>query len=196
MGPACRKLDLHCWQATTAARWGILEKLIVNPMWRTSSCGRLFDAVSSICGLTQDNSYEGEAAMLLEAAADNSRDGAYDIDLDTTVTPWIVDSRPMLSQIACEIAAGRSVGTVSRLFHDSLAQMVETVCCNLRKLTDIQRVCLSGGTFQNVTLLQATVSRLRREGFEVSMHARVPANDGGLSLGQAVIAAAASEGAL
>jgi hydrogenase maturation protein HypF len=68
--------------------------------------------------------------------------------------------------------------------------MIVSVCERIRALTDIRKVCLSGGTFQNMTLLHSTITRLRGEGFEVYIHSQVPANDGGLSLGQAVIAAA------
>jgi hydrogenase maturation protein HypF len=189
MGPECRNLDLPCWDAATAAQWGVLEKLIAKPTIRTSSCGRLFDAVSSICGISQESSYEGESAMLLEAAAHAESDGVYEVGLETASNPWILDMRPMVSQIAREIAEGRSPGAVSGRFHESLSQTIQLVCGRIRTLTDIRKVCLSGGTFQNMTLLKSTVTRLRRDGFEVFIHSQVPANDGGLSLGQAVVAA-------
>jgi len=190
MGPGCRNLDLPCWKAARPAKWGVLEKLIAKPGIFTSSCGRLFDAVSSICGVSQESSYEGESAMLLEAAALAEGDGVYEVGLETASDPWILDMRPMVLQIAREISQGRSPGAVSRAFHESLSQAIEFVCGRIRTLTGIRRVCLSGGTFQNMTLLKSTVTRLRRDGFEVHIHSQVPANDGGLSLGQAVIAAA------
>lgn len=190
MGPACRDLDLPCWGAATPTQWGVLEKLIAKPGIRTSSCGRLFDAISSICGVSQDSSYEGESAMLLEAAAHTEGDDFYEIALDRASTPWVLDMRPMVSQIAREIAEGCSPGAVSRTFHESLAQTIQSVCGSIRTATEVRKVCLSGGTFQNMTLLKSTIMRLRRDGFEVYIHSQTPANDGGLSLGQAVIAAA------
>jgi hydrogenase maturation protein HypF len=168
----------------------VIEKLITKPGVRTSSCGRLFDAVSSICGISQDNSYEGESAMLLEAAADAHREGSYEIPIELGMSPWILDTRPMIAAIAWEITTGARPGAVSRRFHDSLAQAIQAVCAKLRAATGIEKVCLSGGTFQNVTLLRGTVALLRSEGFEVYIHSQVPANDGGISLGQAAIAAA------
>ena len=128
--------------------------------------------------------------MLLEAAAHAESDGVYEVGLEMASAPWILDMRPMVSQIAREITQGRSPGAVSGTFHESLAQAIQSVCGRIRALTDIRNVCLSGGTFQNMTLLKSTVARLRRDGFEVYIHSQVPANDGGLSLGQAVIAAA------
>ena len=190
MGAECRNLWICRAGGRLRLAVGSAREIIAKPGIRTSSCGRLFDAVSSICGVSQETSYEGESAMLLEAAADTESDGFYEIGFDTASSPWVLDTRPLISQIARSIVEGRSPGAVSRTFHESLAHTIALVCGRIRALTDIRKVCLSGGTFQNMTLLQSTVMRLRREGFEVYMHAQVPANDGGLSLGQAVIAAA------
>ena len=126
LGPEYRKLDLPCWKAATHAQWGVLEKLILKPGLHTSSCGRLFDAVSSICGISQESSYEGESAMLLEAAAHSESDGLYEVGLDAGSNPWIVDTRPMVLEIAREIVEGRSPGAVSRTFHESLSRMIQT----------------------------------------------------------------------
>jgi hydrogenase maturation protein HypF len=128
--------------------------------------------------------------MLLEAAAADSGYESYTLALDTEAVPWVVDTRAMVAQIAHEIARGRSPKTVSRCFHNSVALMIESVCSKLRERSGVNSVCLSGGTFQNFTLLKGTLALLRQSGFQVFLHSQVPSNDGGLSLGQAVIAAA------
>jgi len=187
IGPEFRRLDLPC----PIPSWNLIEQMIRKPALRTSSCGRLFDAVSAICGISLESSYEGESAMLLEAAAaETNATEAYIIDLDTQTVPWTIDTRPMIRQIAEQIASGRSPQAVARCFHNSIALMIETVCGKLRERNGVDNVCLSGGTFQNFTLLSSTAALLRRGGFQVYLHSQVPPNDGGISLGQAVIGAA------
>lgn len=190
LGPDYRKLDLPCWNAATPATWKLMEQMLKRPALLTSSCGRLFDAVASICGISQESSYEGESAMLLESAgAHFTSDQTYSLELQAERLPWIIDTRKMLVEIASDVAAGRSPQLVSRCFHNSVARMIEVVCNRLRERNGLDNVCLSGGTFQNLTLLARAVELLRRGGFQVFLHAKVPPNDGGLSLGQAVIAA-------
>ncbi len=194
LGPDCRMLgcqtlDLPCWQAAPPATWNILEHLIQRPALRTSSCGRLFDAVSSLCGISQANSYEGESAMLLEEAATATTDETYPLPIVADQFPWTIDTRPMISRIAREIASGGSTAMVSHCFHSSIALMIERTCSRIRETNSVDKVCLSGGAFQNFTLLAEASERLRRSGFQVFLHSKVPPNDGGLSLGQAVIAA-------
>ena len=194
LGPDFRRVDLPCWSMASPSTWKLVERLLDRPAILTSSCGRLFDAVSAICGICQESSYEGESAMLLEAAAQAcprsfSLD-TYPIPLDTQTDPWIIDTRPMLRQIAAEVSSGRSPRMVSRCFHDSVAYIIEALCSKLREGNGVDKVCLSGGAFQNGTLLSATAPLLRRSGFQLFLHSQVPPNDGGLSLGQAVIAAA------
>jgi hydrogenase maturation protein HypF len=190
LGPEYRRLDLPCWQATSTSNWALIDRLIAKPAIRTSSCGRLFDAVSAVCGISFESGYEGESAMLLEAAAHRRSDLTYEFDLNLEAAPWTIETRPVLAQIARDISSGRSAGAVSRAFHDSVARMIQFVCRKLREKTGLDKVCLSGGTFQNVTLLEASAGLLRAGGFQVFLHSQVPPNDGGLSLGQAVIAAA------
>jgi hydrogenase maturation protein HypF len=194
LGQDYRRLDLPCWAAASSSTWKLIDKLIVRPTISTSSCGRLFDAVSAICGISLESAYEGESAMLLEAAADPESSGTYEFDLKIETTPWTIETRPVLTQIAREISSGRSPAVVSRRFHDSVARMIESVCGKLRERTGVNRVCLSGGTFQNLTLLKSSAALLRASGFQVFLHSQVPPNDGGLSLGQAVIAAANRKG--
>lgn len=193
LGPDYRRLDLPCWSAASEGTWKIIDQLIARPGIRTSSCGRLFDAVSAICGISTESNYEGESAMLLEAATDTASNGTYDLGLNTEATPWTIETQALVQRIAREIASGCSRGLVARRFHDSIAATIETVCRGIRERTGIEKVCLSGGTFQNLTLLKASLDRLRAGGFEVFLHSRVPPNDGGISLGQAAIAAASLE---
>ena len=144
------------------------------------SCGRLFDAVASILGLRHQASYEGQAAMELEGIAADTTD-AYPFDFDGDVIDFRQTLRALVNDVAHpHQAAGR--------FHRTLAQATAETCRRLRTTTGLNRVCLSGGTFQNVRLLRLTLEALRHHGFVTYTHAFVPANDGGLCLGQAVIA--------
>lgn len=189
LGPECRNLDLPCWQAAPQPTWKVLDRLLENPALRTSSCGRLFDAIASLCGISQENSYEGEAAMLLEEVAVPSDDEHYSLPVLEEQFPWTIDTRPTIARVAREISGGKAANAVAHCFHRSVARMIERTCDRIRESNSVDKVCLSGGTFQNFTLLTETCKELRRGGFEVLLHSKVPPNDGGVSLGQAVIAA-------
>ena len=152
----------------------------------TSSCGRLFDAVASILGLRHHTTYEGQAAIELEAAA-SSASGTYPFQLTGDLT-FQADLRPSIAAIAREFSSGAPVPEISARFHRTMALVVRDGCARIREMDGLSRVCLSGGTFQNLRLLRHTVDELRARNFEVFVHHRVPANDGGLALGQAVIA--------
>jgi hydrogenase maturation protein HypF len=129
--------------------------------------------------------------MLLEAAACLATgDQAYTMELELQTIPWQVDTRPMMRQIAADVEAKRGIPEIARRFHLALARTIDGVCRKIREADGVETVCLSGGTFQNWTLLTHAVALLRRSGFQVFLHSQVPANDGGLSLGQAVIGAA------
>lgn len=190
LGPQCRKLDLPCWREASPATWNLIERLLQGSALRTSSCGRLFDAVSSLCGISQINSYEGESAMLLEEAARAEHEEYYPLPIFTDQFPWTIDTRPLISSIAHDILSGKAAPGISHCFHRSIASMIERSCSRIRESNNVNTVCLSGGAFQNFTLLACSSDLLRRSGFQVFLHSKVPPNDGGLSLGQAVIAAA------
>jgi hydrogenase maturation protein HypF len=151
----------------------------------TSSCGRLFDAVAALLGLAPEVTFEGQAAIALEAAAERGIDERYDFAIEGG-EPGILDFRPAILGIVKDIFRGRRVGEISARFHNTLSAAIGEVCGRIG--AGDARVCLSGGSFQNLYLLGRTVVELRRRGFGVFMHAQVPANDGGLSLGQAMIA--------
>jgi len=154
----------------------------------TSSCGRLFDAVASLIGLRHEVNFEGQAAIELESIAEEGCAGRYPYGIDGG-SPWQIDFRPAIESIVREVSAGVPRGRMAAKFHNTLADATVEVCRRIGAESKLRRVCLSGGTFQNVRLLGATVAGLRARGFEVFLHAQVPPNDGGIALGQAAIAA-------
>lgn len=153
----------------------------------TSSCGRLFDAVASICGLRHKINYEGQAAIELEMIANPGIDAHYSFEIASS-EPWQIDFRAMIEAIVRDVNGGVSASDISAKFHNTLANVIVEVCVRLRQAEGLNRVCLSGGTFQNITLLSKAVNGLRVSGFDVYLHSKVPPNDGGIALGQAVIA--------
>ena len=153
----------------------------------TSSCGRLFDAVSSLLGIRHETTYEGQAAIELEAAAAGHGNEIYPFQI-LGGDPFQIDFRSTIQSIVHELQRGTAVSSISASFHRTMAQVVVDACRRIRESDGLQRICLSGGTFQNLRLLEQSVGGLRNQGFEVFVHHRVPTNDGGISLGQVVIA--------
>jgi hydrogenase maturation protein HypF len=151
----------------------------------TSSMGRLFDAVASLIGLRHQVNFEAQAAIELEALVDKMESSAYSIDLVGNK----IDPRQMLGDILADVLNRVPLPIIAARFHNGLAQMVLDISLEIRRHYALNQVVLSGGVWQNVALLARTIPLLRREGFAIKIHRRVPANDGGLSLGQAVIAA-------
>ena len=176
--------------ALSAAERRIVEKQIASGLNSppTSSLGRLFDAVASIIGLRQEVNYEGQAAIELEAVCDPEEKGQYvfDIGPDSILTHAVIRS------VVNDFRAGRSSSMIAARFHNGVANMIRDVCLQLREQRGLNQVALSGGVFQNVTLLGKTLSLLRDAGFEVFTHRLVPPNDGGIALGQVAVAAAIS----
>ena len=159
-----------------------------SPM--TSSAGRLFDAVASMLGLCDVATYEAQAAIRLEAVADAHVREAYPFDIQTRMQPWIINFAPALSAIREERSRGASVGEMSAKFHNTVAAAIVQTCRFIRGQRTINRVALSGGVFQNELLSRRTIEALEAQRFEVFTNAAAPPNDGGLSLGQAAVAAA------
>ena len=156
----------------------------------TSSCGRLFDAVAALAGIRQKVTYEAQAAIELEAAiAAGHDDSAYPLDLTPEGAGWLIETKPMFEALASDLTRSKDAGFLSRRFHNALIEVFLRLANLLRERTRLERVCLSGGTFQNVYLQEGLVARLAAAGFEVFTHSEVPAGDGGLSLGQAIVAA-------
>jgi hydrogenase maturation protein HypF len=148
----------------------------------TSSCGRLFDAVAALVGLRTEVNFEGQAAIELEGIVDPSCEERYEFDIGGEE----IDFRAMMERIVRERAAA---AVVAARFHNTLAEAIHEMCLRMRRESGLRRVCLSGGTFQNMRLLGLVARALRGSGFELFLHRKVPPNDGGIALGQAAVAA-------
>jgi hydrogenase maturation protein HypF len=191
-GAQLDSLDLPLVQRIPPKKIATVRSMIerrINTV-ETSACGRLFDAVASIIGVRDEVNFEAQAAIELEAGALAGVDASYPFEISGD-EPWQIDVRPMIQQIVRDVLAAKPIGWISSVFHNTVAAIVVEVCLRLRSAEGIDRVCLSGGTFQNVYLVERAVASLSTQGFEVFLHSKVPPNDGGISLGQAVIANAA-----
>ncbi len=149
----------------------------------TSSIGRLFDAVSALAGVRQEINYEAQAAIELEMLVEEGAEEAYPFNLGEEIAP-----APCIRAVVADVRAGMPAGVIAARFHNGLALMIRDVCRRLREETGLNEVVLSGGVFQNVTLLGKAVPLLREAGFTIHTHHLVPPNDACISLGQAVIA--------
>lgn len=165
-----------------------LKKGINAPF--TSSAGRLFDAVAALIGLCQRTDFEGQAAMALEFAQDGIKTDKYypfaitDITSETGASKRILDLTQTVLAIVDDQQAALSTGHIAALFHNTLTEMIVSIA----QWVGEEQVILSGGCFQNKTLLERTIDRLRAEGFQPYWHRLVPPNDGGLVLGQVMAA--------
>lgn len=166
----------------------MMNKGVNTPL--TSSCGRVFDAVAAILNVCREEvSYEGQAAIELEAlvdAAEMVQSGAYPFESAT----GMLDATPMWQALLEDLTQGVPVGKIAARFHRGLADAVVAMAASLALEGGVSTVVLSGGVFQNRTLFEAVVAGLKRADLQVLSHHQVPANDGGLSLGQAAIGAA------
>jgi hydrogenase maturation protein HypF len=159
----------------------------------TSSAGRLFDAAAALLGVRDEISYEGQAAIEFEQLADPGEPGAYAAAIVPGAepgAPFRASGADLIGAALADLAAGVAREVVAARFHNGLAALIEDGCVLLREQHGLDTVALSGGVFQNLLLLGGTVTRLEARGFTVLTHSRVPCNDGGISLGQAVVAAA------
>jgi hydrogenase maturation protein HypF len=181
--------DLPVFQQVPEREIGLIKQMMaqgVNTVL-TSSCGRLFDAVASLIGIRQEVTFEGQAAIELEMATQAGVDDRYTFEIDSN-EPAEIDMRPVIREIVRDMTQGKIKSVIASRFHNTLAAMIAEVCKRIRESERLDRVCLSGGTFQNMYLLKRAIALLRNTGFEVFLHSVVPPNDGGISLGQAVIA--------
>ncbi len=161
----------------------ILNRKIHSP--RTSSMGRLFDAVAAICGLPTVITFEGQAAMALEYAADENERGSYQCLLSSLDDRIVIDWEPLIRGVLTDRAAGVHVSRISARFHNALAEMAVAVAQSLKTTLPI---VLSGGCFQNALLAERVHRRLSDAGFSVHNHHRTPPGDGCIALGQAFLA--------
>jgi hydrogenase maturation protein HypF len=181
----------------------------------TSSAGRLFDAVAATLGVRDTINYEGQAAVELEQLADPGEKGAYRAEITAPAAeltagsaaasqgqpgaeitgegPLLIAAADLVRAVVEDLARGTDRSVVAARFHNGVAGMITDCCLRLRERHGLGTVALSGGVFQNLLLLHAAVDQLEERGFRVLTHSRVPCNDGGISLGQAVVAAAAAD---
>jgi len=169
-----------------AGRWRAVASLargeLAAPV--TTSMGRLFDAVAALCGIRLEVTYEGQAAIELEAAAEPGDHGRYDMPL--------LDARPAILALIADLRGGTTPGVVAARFHDTVAAATADSCEAAASERGLELAVLSGGVFANRRLLEATAARLRAAGLRVLVPERLPPGDGGIAFGQASVAAAQS----
>ncbi|MGE0087079.1 MAG: carbamoyltransferase HypF [Desulfococcaceae bacterium] len=165
----------------------MIRKNINTPL--TSSMGRFFDGMAALLGIRSRVSFEGQAAMELEMMAGKEGEGLYPCEWEKRETLQILTA-PIVRGIVRDMQSGLSVPLISRRFHSSLIHIFSELCKEIRNDTDLNRVVLSGGVFQNALLLDGLIRNLEKRDFQVFTHCLLPCNDGGISLGQVMIAAA------
>ncbi len=164
----------------------MINRGINSPM--TSAVGRLFDAVSAICSVRLRVNYEAQAAMEFQMLADEDESGVYEFEIIDSMKPWRISFKQGIREIVHDIESGIDVSKIAGKFHNTIARIVCEVAKKMKSETGINDVVLSGGVFQNALLVNKTMIELEKAGFKVYTHSKVPPNDGGLSLGQAVVA--------
>ncbi|MBT2406096.1 MULTISPECIES: carbamoyltransferase HypF [unclassified Streptomyces] len=201
--------DLPCVRACPADELRVLESQLERDLncAPTSSMGRLFDAVSSLVGVCHHAGYEAQAAIELESAALTATEAGPELGLGPgpgpyafalrrrppesgTRTPVTADPAPVLASVVADVRAGTAPSLIAARFHASVAALVGTLCALAREEHGLDTVALTGGVFANTLLSSACARRLRENDFTVLRHHRVPPNDGGLALGQLMVAAA------
>lgn len=169
--------------------WPVLKQAITKninaPL--TSSCGRLFDAMAALVGIRNKVNYEGQAAVELEQACAFGEVGQYSFEI-LPGNPKLIDWMPLFRSLVKDIQSGTHVSIMAARIHNTMAKIILQICLMMREETKVNKVALTGGVFQNLYLLNGTLDLLETNGFQVLTHGRVPTNDGGLSLGQALIA--------
>ena len=205
-GPAAFDLPLPFITALSAGERKLFDRMIErrlnSPL--TSSCGRLFDAAAAIIGVRTRVSYEGQAAIELEGLAERGAERpAFSFHIepppaagggtDTTgAACFVLNMAPAIRELTEAVLAGEDRASLARAFHLTLAEGVAELCAAVREETGHDRVVLSGGVFQNKLLAEGIHDLLTARNFQVFTHRLVPPNDGGLALGQAIIAGRSS----
>ncbi|MGB2938341.1 MAG: carbamoyltransferase HypF, partial [Phycisphaerae bacterium] len=170
----------------------MLAKRVNTP--RACGLGRLFDAVSVLAGVCAENSYEGQAAIELEAAAGDAPDDAppyaFELSEPKKGGGWTLETAPLVRDVVADAESGRNPATISARFHATVAAMLRDAAVRARDETGLARIALAGGCFANDRLVRLLVPKLEADGFNVYGHRQVPPGDGGVALGQAYVAAA------
>ncbi len=167
----------------------MIERDVNCPL--TSSMGRLFDVVAAITGVADDARYEGEAAILFEAAADTSAEGSYSLTLtqsDVLGAPLVIDAGAMLAEVLADVHHGIPVGVISMRFHRAVVECIVHLGTELTQRAGTRYVALAGGVFMNRLVLGGAVAGLSTAGLAPLTHVSLPVNDGAVSFGQAVVA--------
>jgi hydrogenase maturation protein HypF len=177
--------DLACVAACPAAEQRILWQQLARNLNSvpTSSMGRLFDAVAALLGIRQTVTYEGQAAIELEVLAAPGVAASYRFDLSGD----LFDAAPVLTDIVRDVRTGVETAVIAAKFHNAVADLIVQLSLQMRQQHGLNQVALSGGVFQNVTLLETAVRQLSQHDFNIFTHRLVPPNDGGLALGQVMI---------
>jgi len=198
-------LDMACGagfdRSKVCSRWGIDNIKLLTKMIRrgvnsplTSSAGRLFDAVSSLTGVRDVSTYEGQAAMELEAISRSDITESYPVKVEVQEGgTFLLDPTEMITHIVEDVETHTPKPIMAGKFHNTMAQTILEGCILSRELTGTRTVALSGGVFQNKVLTEKALKLLVEKGFTCHLHKLVPPNDGGLSLGQAIVAASKVE---
>jgi hydrogenase maturation protein HypF len=177
--PFVRGIDLAEWNLLRQA----VQAGINSPL--CSSMGRLFDAVGALLGVRERINYEGQAAIELEQMARQGAQGEYPMEVAEEEGTLILDPDPLIAAIAEELRKGGDPSVISACFHNSVARGIAQMAVKMREATGLSEVVLSGGVFQNHLLMGRTWDLLEGADFKVYIHHQVPANDGGIALGQA-----------
>ena len=176
----------------SAQEYNVISAMIRNRIntVQSTSAGRLFDAVSALLGIARSSTFEGDAAMALEFAAEKYlRSNPQGLPGMGEAENWLLnDTGKLFEHMLNERLAGADAGLLAYLFHRTLAQMIVNSCEEARNFSRLNRCALSGGTFQNHLLLDLCVNELKKRGFDILLHSLVPPNDGGIALGQALAA--------
>jgi hydrogenase maturation protein HypF len=193
VGAAPLRSRLAAGEEATLLR--MIERDVNSPL--TSSMGRLFDSVAAIIGIADDAHYEGEAAILLEAAADSSERGSYEFGVIEPAAngafaggspPLVVDPTPVLAAILADVAGEIPHGVISARFHQAVVGCIVHLCLRASEHAGTRNVALAGGVFMNRLVLGGAVEELEAAGLVALTHVRLPVNDGAVSFGQAVVA--------
>jgi hydrogenase maturation protein HypF len=186
-GPEARNMNLSFYGQIEPSKregvWMALEKSINTPL--TSGAGRLFDAVAAITGLCIHPDFHAEAPMRLEHEASEDIDDCYDFEISNAIS-----FLPTIKQICADLTEGVDPGHISARFHNTLAEASLQQIQKIASATGLRKVVLTGGSFQNKYLSEVLERKLRKDNFAVYTHSEVPCHDGGLALGQLMIAAA------
>ena len=191
VGEEFRSLDLPLLGAVPEREM----KVVLHMIERNVNCppsagmGRLFDAASALAGVALRNSYEGQAPMEFEGVGEMAETGTYPYQLLQEDGMLVIDPDPLVCALVADVTQGAPAGVVSARFHNAVAAFLADAGSRLARQAGLGTVVLSGGCFQNQRLVEGLSSALAAEGFQVLTHSLVPANDGGIALGQAWVAA-------